>query len=84
VIYVVGCVVGISCCWSVGISGIDGIGGIRKGVLIGWRSVGISGISGVDGIGGIRKGVLIRGRSVEQSVVASIGIGIGMVVGEIV
>ena len=79
-----GCDVGIICCWSVGISEIDEIGGIREGVLIGWRSVGISGISGVDGIGGIRKGVLIRGRSVERSGVASIGIDIDMVVGEIV
>jgi len=48
--------VGIICCLGVGIGGVDGIGGIREGVLIGWRSVGISGISGVDGIGGIRKG----------------------------
>ena len=79
VIYVVSCVVGIIC-WSVGISRIDGIGGIREGVHIGWSS----GISGVDGIGGIREDVLIRGRSVEWSFVASIGVNIGMVDGEIV
>jgi hypothetical protein len=40
---------------GVGIGGIDGIGVIKEGVLIGWRNVRISRISGVSGIGEIRK-----------------------------
>ena len=42
------------------------------------------GISGIGGIGGIKEVVLIRWRSVGQSVVASIDIGIGMLIGGIV
>ena len=53
--YVVGCVVGIVCCLVVGISIVNGIGGIREGVFIGWRNEGISRISVIDGICEIRE-----------------------------
>ena len=42
------------------------------------------GISGIGGIGGIKEGVLVRWRSVGQLVVASIDIGIGMLIKGIV
>ena len=42
------------------------------------------GISGIGGISGIKEGVLIRWGSVGRLVVASIDIGIGMLIGGIV